>query len=220
MHLCFKWLSKFQKILIEKNSPNILVHISVSWNLNQFSCVRPRFFSISSFSLQRSHNVSHNFAGATQPTTRHQDILWLWVPEWMSRGHLQDIRGASEEAESWLPLNHLWHFPAVWLCWSADRPELLGLPEKSRQLCSPQQGLVKREDLHNAEKAGRSLIPLGMCCSNDRDIMISSTIIIVTHVVSIYVDIALLLQHISSLILQTYSEALFCLWFSFKDEVL
>lgn len=88
---------------------------------------------------------------------------------------------------------------------------LLQLPEKSRQLCSPQQGLVKREDLHNAEKAGRSLIPLGMCCSNDRDIMISSTIIIVTHVVSIYVDIALLLQHISSLILRTYSEALFCL---------
>lgn len=86
---------------------------------------------------------------------------------------------------------------------------LLQLPEKSRQLCSPQQGLVKREDLHNAEKAGRSLIPLGMCCSNDRDIMISSTIIIVTHVVSIYVDIASLLQHISSLILQTYRKHYF-----------
>lgn len=54
MHLCFKCLSKFQKILIEKNSTNNTG--SHFCYLNQFSCVRPRFFSISSFSLQRSHN--------------------------------------------------------------------------------------------------------------------------------------------------------------------
>lgn len=53
--------------------------------------------------------------------------------------------------------------------------------------------MVKREDLYNVEKVGRSLILLGMCCSNDRDIMILFIIIIVIYVVLIYVDIVLLL---------------------------
>ena len=72
----------------------------------------------------------------------------------MSRGRLQDLRGAPEEDESKHPLHHLRHLAAFRLHRPIGRPQLPGLPEINKHLCSLQQVLDQGKNLRATQTTG------------------------------------------------------------------